>query len=714
MKDINTRVALAGILFFALVGHAAQDPSGEMLKELTGEAAARRSPDELLAAYGKLLSQLIPGMGASNIPEQASAQQAYQKLCFHVSRPGAENERSALCRATAAALTPQTPMWARVWMMRQMERIGRAEVVPALAAQLADREPLVRETARRALQNNPAPEAAAALRKALEQATDPSWKSALIDALAYRPAPENEPVIMKFAADPDDDVRSSAFAALAKAGAKSAADAIAAGMKTGSPRARAAATDAYLLLADRLVAAGDKAAARAIYGRLLSAEGHLRCAAIVGIGKVGQPDDLKIVLDAMADDDLRIRGAAIEAIGLMASPQVMNAISEKVRIAPAAMKASLLRALANRADRSMLPTFAAAAADADENVKIEALKGIALVGDASVVNMLLTTAAAGGRPQEFARTALDRISDKAADAALLAALQQADPKVAGEAIRAISTRRIEQAAEPLVKFVEHSDAQVRQEAARALGVLAPPAMADRLIALLGKADDATRNELINSIAMVCRRAADDDARADVPLKALPAAQGAVRAAILNILARIGGGKALAAVKADLNNADAAVQDAAVRALSDWPDFAAAGDLLALAKATANDRHKVLALRGHVRLVSAATDRKPEERLDMYSAALALATTPDVKRQILGGLGEIRTIPSLKLAAPLLDDAAVREEAANTCVRIARDTGNAEPQFVKATMEKVLAITRDKNRAKEAQEVLDRVSRAVKK
>ena len=713
MKHLNTSAVIAGIVLWTVAAYAAQ-PGEDLIKELTSEAAAKRTPEDLQAAYAKLLASLIPGMGAPNIPDQASAQQAYQRLCFHVSRPGADNERLALCRATAAALVPETPMWARVWMMRQMERIGRAEVVPAIAAQLADKEALVRETARRALQNNPAPEAAAALRKALEAATEPAWKSALIDALAYRPGAENSPAIMKFAADPDDNVRSSALAALAKAGEKGAADAIAAGMDRGSPRARAMAADAYLLLADRLLAAGDKAAARAMYARLLSADGHLRCAALIGIGRVGMPDDLKIVLDAMSDEDVRIRGAAIEAIGFMASPQVMSAISEKVKSAAPAMKASLLRALANRADRSMLPTFVACAADADENVQIEALKGIALVGDASVVGLLLKTAAAGGKAQEFARAALDRIADREADAALLAALQQGDAKTVSEAIRALSMRRSAQAAEPLLKFVEHSDAQVRQEAARALGLLAPPALVDRLLALLAKADDATRNELANAIALTCRRIPDDEGQANPVLKALPGAQGQTKAALVGILSRLAGARALEAVKGAIKDADPAVQDAAIRALADWPDFSAADDLLALARSAGNDRHKVLALRGYVRLVGLPSGRKPAETLAMYSTALSLATTPDVKRQILGGLGEIRTIPSLKLAAPLLDDASVREEAANTCVRIARDTGNAEPEFVRATMEKVLGITKDKNRAKEAQDVINRVSQAIKK
>ena len=51
--------------------------------------------------------------------------------------------------------------------------------MPGLAKLLSDEDADVRETARRALENNPSPDAGAALRAAMDKATDAKWKVAL-------------------------------------------------------------------------------------------------------------------------------------------------------------------------------------------------------------------------------------------------------------------------------------------------------------------------------------------------------------------------------------------------------------------------------------------------------------------------------------------------------------------------------------------------------
>jgi hypothetical protein len=56
-----------------------------------------------------------------------------------------------------------------MWMLRNLERIGRGECVAAVAEQLAAEDEKVRDAARRALQNNPAPEATQALAAVLAE-----------------------------------------------------------------------------------------------------------------------------------------------------------------------------------------------------------------------------------------------------------------------------------------------------------------------------------------------------------------------------------------------------------------------------------------------------------------------------------------------------------------------------------------------------------------
>ena len=78
------------------------------------------------------------------------------------------------------------PAPARIWLLKQLERIGRGESVAAIAAALDDEQPLVREAARCALLNNPAPEAVARLRAKLSSTKDTLFKVGLINALGTR------------------------------------------------------------------------------------------------------------------------------------------------------------------------------------------------------------------------------------------------------------------------------------------------------------------------------------------------------------------------------------------------------------------------------------------------------------------------------------------------------------------------------------------------
>ena len=70
-----------------------------------------------------------------------------------------------------------------------LERLGKAEAVPTLKALLADTDVEIRDAARRALQENTAPEAVVALRDALATASDADFKLGLINALGWRKMP---------------------------------------------------------------------------------------------------------------------------------------------------------------------------------------------------------------------------------------------------------------------------------------------------------------------------------------------------------------------------------------------------------------------------------------------------------------------------------------------------------------------------------------------
>ena len=695
---------------------AAEQPSvGDITKELTGEKpATERAPEQLAAVYAQVLDVLLPDMGSEDPGKRGAAQGTIERIAFRTGLPGMEADRAACSKAIAAKLGTDAGPLARVWLLRQLERIGCAEAVPQVARLLTDKDAVVRDAARRALRKNCSKEANAALQDAIGLADLPAWRAALINALAERRDPANLEILTKEAAATNDDIRTAAVIGLAKLGDKSAVAPIAAAMQIGSTRTKRIATDCYLRLADALAAKGDKTTALGIYKNMLGAGGHIKCAALIGIGRAGSASDLPTLFDALADPDVRARGACVEAMCLLEGNDVTAAIAAKAQAATTAAKPALLQALALRGDKSTVSIFLTAADDADEAVEAAALAGLGALGHPGAVPVLLKAAVAAGKAQEAARQSLQCLPGADIDKAVLDAIGQQDPKIRAEVIRALAARHVVAATPALLKAAEDADSDVRNESLKALGIVAPTSALPALTAVLIKTEDAaSRGEAASSLVLVANRDPDIENRCDPMLKALGTCSGPAKFALLSVLGRVGGPKSLEGVCAAVKDGDEKVKEAALRALTEWPDAEAAQALLAIAKTAATPSHQILAVRGYIRVCRIRANRPDAETAKLLIAGLEAAKRPEEKRQALGGLAEARDILALQAVVPCMDDPALREEAASAAARIGRDLWQRHPAAVKAAVEKVLEVSKNDNLKQEAKKALDQAEQRLK-
>jgi hypothetical protein len=149
------------------------------------------------------------------------------------------------------------------------------------------------------------------------------------------------------------------------------------------------------------------------------------------------------------------------------------------------------------------------------------------------------------------------------------------------------------------------------------------------------------------------------------------------------------------------SADDNVRDAAVRTLADWPDAAPADDLLRIVSGQAGRVHKVLALRGYVRMAGLSPDPTA-----MYVRAMDLAQTPDDRKLVLGGLGNADSADALALVEKYLQDDALRAEAALAAVQIAGRVRASDPAAARTALKRIISTAGDAGLRQKAQDIIN--------
>ena len=158
-----------------------------------------------------------------------------------------------------------------------------------------------------------------------------------------------------------------------------------------------------------------------------------------------------------------------------------------------------------------------------------------------------------------------------------------------------------------------------------------------------------------------------------------------------MLGRIGNGTALGALQTALDSDSEAIRDTAIRALAGCPNADALDTLLRICDTAANDTHRILALRGYIRLLGTDDSIAGETKAGLYAKALERAASPAEKRLAIGGLAQVSHPDALNVVAAVLDDPTVRKEAILWALAIAQRTAGASPDLARNTALKIEQI-----------------------
>jgi HEAT repeat protein len=661
---------------------------------------AKAAPPDLKGkTVEQVFTDLLPGMGAADIKAREAAQQTWQVLCNHAGAPGNEAMREKVCKLMSDKLGPQTADPARAWLLRQLERIGGAECVDAVAPLLTDKEDTVRDAAVRCLAYNPTPTATVKLLAALPTSR-PATRVALINALGYRADPSAVEALADAVHSTESPVALGAAQALGRIGTSEAALTIAAARSKATGSLRAALADAWLRCADRRLAEGKTADAAAIYQALNSPKEPrpVRLAALRGRLRAGGDQAGALTLEVVRGDDATARAVAVGQLA-DASPAALKAVAAGLEQLTPNVRVVVLNALAARGDRALAAAALAAAKSSDEKVRQAGLLALGRIGDAAAVPLLVEALFKNPPLAGAARASLGSLMGPGVDEKLLQQLKaETEAGKRGELIAVLEARKTVAAVPTLLQMARGKDAGLRGRSLGALRQLAGPADIPALIkVLVSTPAGKEREDAERTVTAVCGQIPEPARRAAPVLAVYRGADRGEQLALLPLLGRIGGPDALEAVRTALASGDAETAGVAAHALCNWPDSTASADLLKLTRNAPDAQVSKEALLALIRVNTVLDERTRLERLAMLKKAMDLASTTAERQQVLDGVATVRHIDAFRYVLPYLDDPTLAQRACRTIVELAHSKNLREPnrRAFEPVLDRVIAMCRDK-------------------
>jgi hypothetical protein len=203
-----------------------------------------------------------------------------------------------------------------------------------------------------------------------------------------------------------------------------------------------------------------------------------------------------------------------------------------------------------------------------------------------------------------------------------------------------------------------------------------------------------------------------DEAAEMAVKKLSEVPPAVRISLLRVLGKIGGGKGMKAAEGALKDEDEPVRTAALDVLAAWPDPSAAPILLRIAREAEDETKKNAAAGGFIRVVRMRSRRTTEQTLELCRGGFEIARNANDKKALLGMLGWVRHVETVKLLAEHLEDEGVENDVGRTLVGVASHTWKKHPEETKAALEKVIELGRmtDKRSLKSTKDILSKIDK----
>ncbi|MFH1999162.1 MAG: HEAT repeat domain-containing protein [Planctomycetota bacterium] len=686
---VSGQTAMAGLAEQAgqadQTGASDREGKAKSLEDLFNELVAREDTVFAEAAASltgldtAVIETLIRYMAGDDHDQAKAAHVALSAFVHRLCVPERKEARTQAADALIRALDGPWPANLKHPLLRLIAFSATAEHVPGLAAKINDRD--VGERVVWALSRIPGDTARKALEKALVSAS-PERKVPLIQAVARYGHPDSGNVLALFMEDSDPAVRTACLDSLVDVMDPQAMDLLVNLIGKDAGEAGRRALRHLAEVADRLVEKGQPEEASMIYEKLYHdcPGSWVRCAGLLGLARVEGPVSLPVLRSALLQGLPDVAGAAVFALSSMGGEDKIDFLIEAVSSDQCPVREHVARALADcavsapRMDAVYASLMKAYEID-DTALKFAVCDALSVLGNhghaQSIDKVVELTACEETLLRDAAFQALNRLRGPETTRVLLASLaadlgdadrENALPARAVPLIDALGIRGDERALESLVQAVRDPCEAVRIASLRALGRLNVEGAAPVLFEESVWGGEAEQEEACHALYRL------DDPKATARIIALLGdAPDAARARVLAALGRRKDPmlaplflEALQAVSVD-------VVVAGLDALGRLQDPACIPDLLEVVDQGWPEERDA-ALRSYIRIAQGLEAEDGNRAAAMYSEALHLAGTDDLRALAIERLGAMGGEEWIEIVEPYLGRGNDRlREAAATAV-----------------------------------------------
>ena len=455
----------------------------------------------------------------------------------------------------------------------------------------------------------------------------------------------------------------------------------------------------------------DARAVRALSGLAKSGDKSVRIAAIKAIPDIGASSAAPVLVGLIGDSDGEISKTAQEALAALPGPKVDTAVMAMLKGGDTSRRLTALELIKRRRMTNVAGALLKATKDNDESVRTASIR---MLGD-------LTGAVEFGVLVELLLDAKGSAEIRAAERALsTTCTREAKPSAGKVTVRkavyhGIDGARSADVTKKVAEIVKAGSLSIEASNSN-FGDAAPGVVKELRVefAVNGVMQFMTVRE---GETMTLGASAIPAALVEELCSALAKAGIPQKLALLRVLSVVGGGDALKAVRASVDDSNADVHRAAIRALGSWKSADAAPHLLALVKKATNQNDKTLCLRGYLGLASGG-DLPGGQRLSMCREAEGLLERDEEKKLLLGALGSINSPGAVAMIVLYLDASGTREEASAAIVGIAERLlkGRGAPKVASKLikpLEKVAEVTTNAGVSRKAKDLLKQAQSKAK-